>query len=109
MYTYENVNMYSYMYTHIGIHTCTNIYKDLNMCICINIHTFIDAITEAAGKPANAEAMPAANRPNLVALVNGKSGGKQVWLWCVAWCVAWCVFGSCGCGVWLWCLCGNLV
>jgi len=64
------------------------------MYICINIHTFKDAITEAAGKPANAEAMPAANRPNLVALVNGKSGGKQVWLLCV---VVVCVYV-----VWLW-------
>jgi hypothetical protein len=31
----------------------------------------------AAGQEPNKEAYPAANRPNLVALVNGKSGGTS--------------------------------
>ena len=45
--------------------------------VCESAQHFADwkaAIEEAAGKDANKEAYPAANRSNLVALGNGKSG-----------------------------------
>ena len=66
--------------------------------VCESAQDFADwkaAIEEAAGKDANREVYPAANRPNLVALVNGKSGGiallLNIYITCVCAYVCVCV------------------